>query len=99
MDDYWELKFDWLMSYDVYMGDNIEATRLILGVVKKQWYQKVLYSFEEVFMEILLLFGNIAYSGLLINCSYCFLYPDHAITPCPTAKHITANGILIYNRP
>ena len=33
MDDYWELKFDWLMSYDVYMGDNIEATRLILGVV------------------------------------------------------------------
>ena len=22
-------------------------------------------------MEILLLFGNIAYSGLLINCSYC----------------------------
>ena len=46
LDDYWELKFDWLMSYDVYMGDNIEATRLILGVVKKQWYQKVLYSFE-----------------------------------------------------
>ena len=40
-------------------------------------------------MEILLLFGNIAYSGLLINCSYCFFYPDHAITPCPTAKHIT----------
>ena len=88
LDDYWELKFDWLMSYDVYMGDNIKATRSILRVVKKPWYHKVLYSFEEVFMEILLLFGNIAYSGLLINCS-CFLYPDHAITPCPIAKHIT----------
>ena len=41
-------------------------------------------------MEILLLSGNIAYSGLLINCSYCFLYPDHDITPCPTTKHITS---------
>ena len=46
MEDYWKLKLDWLMSYDVYMGDDIEATRLILGVVKKQWYQKVMYSFE-----------------------------------------------------
>ena len=49
-------------------------------------------------MEILLLFGNIAYSGLLINCSYCFLYPDHAITPCPTAKHIKFVGSLILNQ-
>ena len=39
-------------------------------------------------MEILLLFGNIAYLGLFLNCSYCFLYSDHAITPCPTAKQI-----------
>ena len=52
MDDYWELKFDWLMSYDVYM--------VVKRGCKKQWYQKVLYSFEYGFMEILL-FGNIAY--------------------------------------
>ena len=28
LDNYWELEFDYLISYDVYMNDNIEVTRL-----------------------------------------------------------------------
>ena len=75
------MKFDWLISYDVDMDDDIKATRLIfsceeavlseglvflLGVLYGNlviiWKYFFLYSFLEVYMEILLLFGNITCS-------------------------------------
>ena len=60
MDDYWELKFDWLMSYDVYMGDNIEATRLILRGCK-----------EAVISEGLVFLRVGFYGNLVVIWKYC----------------------------
>ena len=44
------------------MSDNIEITRLIFSFVEAV-LSEGLYSFWEVYMEILLLFGNITCSG------------------------------------
>ena len=53
--------FDWLISYDVYMSDNIEVTRLI-------------FSYEEVVLSEGLVFhlGSL-YGNLVINWKYYML--------------------------
>ena len=47
------------MSYDVYMGDNIEATRLILGVVKSSDIRRF------VFVQVKF------YGNLVVIWKYC----------------------------
>ena len=72
------------------MGDNIEATRLIFGGCKEAVISEGLAFLRVGFYENLVVIWKYCLFGApYINCSYCFLYPDHAITPCPTAEHIT----------
>ena len=90
--------FDWLISYDVYMSDNIKVARLILSgeeAVLSEGFVFLLWGLYGsiwkscYYLEILLV------HGLLINCSYYFLYPDHAITPYSTENTLVGRSTEI----
>ena len=96
LDDYQELKFDCLISYDVYMNDNIEVARLI-------------FSFEEAVLSEGLVF---LLGGLYENLDITFLwtsydlqilslYPDHAITSNSTVntEGLSSYCLLLYCQP
>ena len=56
------MKFDWLISYDVYMSDNIEVTRLI-------------FSYEEAVVSggLIFLLGGLCENLVMVWKYYLFM--------------------------
>ena len=63
------------------MSDNIEVTRLRFSCEEAVLSEGLVILSGRFIWKSCYYLGILLVQGLLINCSYYFLHPDHAITP------------------